>query len=102
MSQDGEKLVTTSEKGIQVRIFDTRTGLMIQEVRRGSEFANIYSLSLSKKADWLAVSSDTCHIQVFAVKCTEAQVIVSSNRKVSPFKKPSNQQNKIQSQPSPS
>lgn len=26
MSQDGEKLVTTSEKGIQVRIFDTRTG----------------------------------------------------------------------------
>lgn len=36
MSQDGEKLVTTSEKGIQVRIFDTRTGVMIQEVRRGN------------------------------------------------------------------
>jgi len=30
MSQDGEKLVTTSEKDIQVRIFDTRTGEMIQ------------------------------------------------------------------------
>lgn len=80
MSQDGEKLATTSEKGIQIRVFNTRTGEMLQEVRRGNEFANIYSLVFSRRADWLAVTSDSCNIHIFCVKPTEGEVLIPSLR----------------------
>jgi hypothetical protein len=36
MSQNGRKIATSSEKGIQIRVFDTKTGEMLQEVRRGN------------------------------------------------------------------
>lgn len=72
LTQNGEKLATTSEKGIQVRIWDTKTGTIIQEVRRGNEFATIYSIAFSKEGNWLAVSSDSCNLHVFVIKPTEA------------------------------
>ena len=70
LTQNGEKLATASEKGNQVRIFDTKTGLMIQEVRRGNEFATIYSIAFSKEGNWLAVSSDSCNLHIFVIKPT--------------------------------
>lgn len=36
VSVGGHKLATASEKGIQIRIFNTKTGDMIQELRRGN------------------------------------------------------------------
>ncbi len=36
ISKNGEKLITCSEKGIQIRVFDTKTGEMIQDMRRGN------------------------------------------------------------------
>lgn len=82
LTPNGEKLATTSEKGIQVRIFDTKTGVMLQEVRRGNEFATIYSIAFSRHGNWLAVSSDSCNLHVFAIKYTESEVNIVSLRKV--------------------
>ena len=40
---------------------------MIQEVRRGNEYATIYSLALSFEGNWLAVSSDSNNLHIFAI-----------------------------------
>jgi WD repeat-containing protein 45 len=75
LTENGEKLATTSEKGIQVRIFDTRNGHMLQEVRRGNEYATIYSLAFSHEGNWLAVSSDSSNLHIFAIHPSEVEVL---------------------------
>ena len=55
---NGDKVATSSEKGQNIRIFSVETGDMIQEFRRGNEYAMIYSMSFSKGGNWLSCSSD--------------------------------------------
>lgn len=64
LNNDGSRLATASEKGTMVRIFDTKNGKMIQEVRRGKGDAKIYSISFSFNNKFLASTSDhgTAHI----------------------------------------
>ncbi|KAL3531443.1 hypothetical protein ACH5RR_010765 [Cinchona calisaya] len=68
LSQDGQLLATASTKGTLVRIFNTHDGTPLQEVRRGADRAEIYSLSFSSSAQWLAVSSDKGTVHVFSLK----------------------------------
>lgn len=57
-----------------MRIFDTRNGQLIQEVRRGNEYATIYSLAFSTEGNWLAVSSDSNNLHIFSIQPTEVEV----------------------------
>ncbi|KAK1354133.1 Autophagy-related protein 18a [Heracleum sosnowskyi] len=68
LSQDGVLLATASTKGTLVRIFNTYDGTLLQEVRRGVDRAEIYSLAFSSTAQWLAVSSDKGTVHVFSLK----------------------------------
>ncbi|TYI00392.1 hypothetical protein ES332_A11G131900v1 [Gossypium tomentosum] len=68
LSQDGQLLATASSKGTLVRIFNTVDGSLLQEVRRGADRAEIYSLAFSSNAQWLAVSSDKGTVHVFSLK----------------------------------
>ncbi|KAK4750934.1 hypothetical protein SAY87_004416 [Trapa incisa] len=68
LSQDGRFLATTSSKGTLVRVFNTLDGSLLQEVRRGADRAEIYSLAFSATAQWLAVSSDKGTVHVFSLK----------------------------------
>jgi len=68
LNYDGTKLATASEKGTLIRIFDTATGQNLQEVRRGADRADIYSICFNSTSQWLAVSSDKGTIHVFSLK----------------------------------
>ncbi|PIA44467.1 hypothetical protein AQUCO_01700220v1 [Aquilegia coerulea] len=68
LSQDGRLLATASTKGTLVRIYNTVEGTLLQEVRRGADRAEIYSLAFSPTAQWLAVSSDKGTVHVFSLK----------------------------------
>lgn len=48
-------------------------GECIQELRRGSEYATIYSIAYDIKSQWLACSSDSGTIHIFALKLTEEE-----------------------------
>nr|CAN67661.1 hypothetical protein VITISV_044410 [Vitis vinifera] len=68
LTQDGRLLATSSSKGTLVRIFNTLDGTLLQEVRRGADRAEIYSVAFSSSAQWLAVSSDKGTVHVFSLK----------------------------------
>ncbi|EFJ43077.1 hypothetical protein VOLCADRAFT_42684, partial [Volvox carteri f. nagariensis] len=66
LSMDGKRLVTASEKGTLVRVWNTADGQLLQELRRGADPAHIYSLALSRDCEWLALTSDKGTVHVFA------------------------------------
>lgn len=68
LTNDGRLLATSSSKGTLVRVFNTLDGSLLQEVRRGADRAEIYSLAFSPSAQWLAVSSDKGTVHVFSLK----------------------------------
>ncbi|XVF72582.1 hypothetical protein PTKIN_Ptkin12aG0132500 [Pterospermum kingtungense] len=68
LTHDGRFLATASTKGTLLRIYSTADGSLLQEVRRGADRAEIYSLAFSSDAQWLAVSSDKGTVHVFSLK----------------------------------
>jgi len=98
---DGTLLATASEKGTLIRIFDTSTGRNLQEVRRGADRAEIYSLAFNYNSLWLACSSDKGTVHIFSInpkgdkkdkskkKSTSESGAVSSSSESAPAPAPS-------------
>nr|GMD57722.1 autophagy-related protein 18D-like [Ipomoea batatas] len=68
LTMDGLLLATASTKGTLIRIFNTMDGTQLQEVRRGVDKADIYSIALSPNVQWLSVSSDKGTIHVYSLR----------------------------------
>uniref|UniRef100_A0A1J3D467 Autophagy-related protein 18c n=2 Tax=Noccaea caerulescens TaxID=107243 RepID=A0A1J3D467_NOCCA len=68
LTLDGLLLATASTKGTLIRIFNTMDGTRLQEVRRGVDRADIYSIALSPNVQWLAVSSDKGTVHLFSLR----------------------------------
>ncbi|KAG9459232.1 hypothetical protein H6P81_003740 [Aristolochia fimbriata] len=68
LTMDGLLLATASVKGTLIRIFNTMDGTRLQEVRRGADKADIYSIALSPNVQWLAVSSDKGTVHIFSLR----------------------------------
>ena len=67
LNKDGTILATASDKGTLIRLFDTSSGEQIQELRRGTENAEIYSISFDDTNRFLAVSSDRKTVHIFII-----------------------------------
>jgi WD40 repeat protein len=80
LTQDGHLLATASSKGTLVRVFNTVDGTLRQEVRRGADRAEIYSLAFSSTAQWLAVSSDKGTVHVFGLKVNSGSQVKDTPR----------------------
>jgi len=78
ISFDGTKLATASSRGTLVRLFDTSTGTMMQEFRRGSQPALIRFISFNQTGTAICLCSDTGTIHIFSCDNT-----AYSNRKSS-------------------
>ncbi|KAJ1993121.1 Phosphatidylinositol 3,5-bisphosphate-binding protein [Coemansia spiralis] len=75
VSSDGTMVASASEKGTLIRIFDTMSGRLLHELRRGVDRADIYSIAFSPDSTRLCVSSDkgTVHIFNLEAKHNSAQ-----------------------------
>jgi WD repeat-containing protein 45 len=67
LSTDGELLATASEKGTIIRMFSTANCARVSERRRGSDFAQIYSLRFSPSGNFLACTSAKGSLHIFDV-----------------------------------
>ncbi|KAK0416226.1 hypothetical protein QR680_012359 [Steinernema hermaphroditum] len=68
LSNDGLKLATASEKGTLVRVFDTKSNEKLNELRRGTNNARIFSLNFNAEASMVCVSSDHSTIHLFSLQ----------------------------------
>jgi WD40 repeat protein len=64
---DGTRLATASEKGTLIRIWDTASGEPLQELRRGANAAEIFSICFNYNSQFLATSSDKGTIHIFSL-----------------------------------
>jgi len=66
LSRTNTRVATASTKGTVIRVFDTRDGAKLYELRRGiKRTASIFSLSFSPCGTFLACSSNTETVHVF-------------------------------------
>ncbi|KAJ2723547.1 Phosphatidylinositol 3,5-bisphosphate-binding protein [Coemansia sp. Benny D115] len=65
VSADGTMVASASEKGTLIRIFDTMSGRLLNELRRGVDRADIYSIAFSPDNSRLCVSSDKGTVHIF-------------------------------------
>jgi WD40 repeat protein len=70
LSQDGEILVTASEKGTLLRVFNTQSGEQINELRRGADQAVITDICIDPNNNNIACASDKGTIHIFSASAT--------------------------------
>jgi hypothetical protein len=57
-----------------IRIFKSEDGSFLQEVRRGAEKAEIYSIAFDAASKFLACSSDRGTIHIFSLATTQKKL----------------------------
>lgn len=73
----GRLLATTSAKGTLVRIWDTVTGKLIREFRRGTDKAEIYGVAFRPDEQELCVWSDKGTVHVFTLVVSGSMYVTS-------------------------
>ena len=64
---DGTLLATASDKGTIIRLFNPLTAEPLKELRRGSDRAEIFSISIDVDSKWLGCTSDKGTVHIFSL-----------------------------------
>lgn len=67
LNSDGSRLVSASEKGTLLRLWDCQTGELLRELRRGTDRAEIYCIAFNNTSTYLACTSDKGTAHIFAL-----------------------------------
>lgn len=70
INEQGTLIATASRKGTLIRVFDTVTRQLTNELRRGTDTALLYCINFSRDSAYLCASSDKGTIHIFAIKNT--------------------------------
>ncbi|KAI9207133.1 putative Wdr45l protein [Polychytrium aggregatum] len=65
LSHTGHLLATASETGTLLRVFDTHSGRLLHEFRRGADKAEIYCISFNAEGTRLCTASDKGTVHIF-------------------------------------
>ena len=68
LNHDGTLLATSSVKGQVIRIFSSETGQQIQELRRGTDQADVINLSFDPVSKYIGCTSDKGTIHIYSVR----------------------------------
>ncbi|XP_045504926.1 WD repeat domain phosphoinositide-interacting protein 4-like [Colias croceus] len=74
LSANGAKLATASERGTIIRLWDTSTKQMIHELRRGSDYADVYCINFNWSGSLVCCVSDKGTLHVWAARGSFARV----------------------------
>jgi len=66
LNVQGTKVATASTKGTLIRVFDTASGSILTELRRGSQPANIFCVNFNSDSSLLCVASDHGTVHIFS------------------------------------
>lgn len=93
LNSEGNRLASASQRGNIIRIFDTIKGCVLQELKRGTGDAKIYSINFSFDNNFMALTSDhgTAHIFVINKNIKEVSNTLANSSKV--FKEQENIKN---------
>lgn len=82
LNKTGDKLITSSIGGTLIRLFDTNTGDIIGDFKRGNDKAQIFSLSFSHDNKFICCSCDTGTIHIFKINEYEQEIINELNKTI--------------------
>ena len=93
LNQDGSRLATASDKGTLIRVFDTQTRQLLQELRRGMTRADVLCIAFHPFSNFIACSSDQGTIHVFALDPKISGVSANNNNNNNNNNKKNNKNN---------
>ena len=70
LNSDGTLLASASEKGTLIRIYTVFNGELVQELRRGTDNAKIYSISFEPSNKFFVCNSDKTTVHIFSLYTT--------------------------------
>ncbi|XP_047027486.1 WD repeat domain phosphoinositide-interacting protein 4 isoform X1 [Helicoverpa armigera] len=68
LSANGARLATASERGTIIRVWDTATKQMLHELRRGSDYADVYCINFNQSGSLVCCVSDKGTLHVWAAR----------------------------------
>ena len=82
LNKTGDKLLTSSIGGTRIKLFDTNTGNLIDDFKRGNDKAQIFSLSFSQDDKYLCCSSDKGTVHIFKINDYDQETVDEVNKVV--------------------
>ncbi|CAI5757787.1 unnamed protein product [Candida verbasci] len=96
-SNDGQYLVTASDKGTIVRIFQVNTGIKLYQFRRGTYPTKIYSLKFSSDDKYVLATSSSLTVHIFRLGEEESLETKHKKKRKEPIYEPIQEEEEITS-----